>query len=113
MSTKLPSAAVPTSRVFRTRKAKKAAVHQMITHLEVEAGKGKEILPQGEVVSYIETGTMHFFILKSTGLLGLAGKKVNVKVALSPAGERYLITSLDNKTPRSLLTLPDLEEELV
>lgn len=112
MSIKLTTAPVPTSRIFRTRKEKKAAVHQMITHLEVEVGKGKEVFPQNEVVAHIETGIRTYFLNKPTGLLGLAGKKVTIKVALTPSGERYLITSLDNKTPLSLLALPDLEVEM-
>jgi len=57
-------------------------------------------LSQGQAISDIEVGKWLFYVMQS-------GKKVNVIVATSAYGHKYLKTIADGEHPNNLLSLPE------
>lgn len=57
-------------------------------------------LSQQDAIGYIEDGTYSFYV-------SVNRRVVNVIVAISPHGNKYLKTEADNREPNNLLNLPE------
>jgi hypothetical protein len=58
-------------------------------------------LPQPPAIEGIESGKWHFYVERPTG------DRVDVVVARSAAGNKYLKTTADGDQPNNLLSLPE------
>jgi len=75
--------------------------HERITHIGGKNPDGKRWrLTQEETISGIESGRYVFYVQK-------AGKTVNVIVATSTYGHKYIKTVADGVSPDNLLSLPE------
>jgi len=71
--------------------------YERITHI---GGDGWRKITQQEAINYIENGTHSFFVIKN-------GREVDVIVATSRFGNKYIKTEADGDEPNNLLSLPE------
>jgi hypothetical protein len=64
-----------------------------------DGGRWKRSQPQ--VITDIEAGTYQYYVERP------AGDRVNVVVATSPFGNKYIKTTADGDSPNNLLSLPE------
>ncbi|HAP51999.1 MAG TPA: DUF3892 domain-containing protein [Marinobacter adhaerens] len=78
--------------------------HERITHIGGKAGGenggGPWKITQEKAIDGIEAGTWAFYVTKN-------GSRVNVVVATSRYGNKYLKTEADGEQPNNLLSLPE------
>lgn len=78
--------------------------HERITHIGGSKGAkdsgGRWKLDQQQAINGIEDGTWSFFVSQG-------GHRVNVVVAVSRSGNKYLKTEADGEQPNNLLSLPE------
>lgn len=74
--------------------------YHAITHVGGNTGQQWKITLQ-EAITFIETGQWQFYVERPLG------DQVNVVVAVSRAGNKYLKTTADGDTPNNLLSLPE------
>jgi hypothetical protein len=73
--------------------------HERITHVGGYTDRQWK-LTQPEAIKLIEDGTWRFYVTKN-------GQRVNVIVAVSRWGNKYLKTENDGEQPNNLLSLPE------
>jgi hypothetical protein len=75
--------------------------HERITHVGGRNGDGSSWkLPQPDAIAGIESGRWAFYVMQY-------GRQVNVIVAVSRFGNKYLKTVADGEEPNNLLSLPE------
>jgi hypothetical protein len=74
-------------------------LYEQITHVG-GAGSARWKLPVEEVIRQIRDGEREFFVERPIG------DEVDVIVAVSPSGKKYLMTLADFDAPDTLLKLP-------
>lgn len=83
------------------RKSNRQDPHERITHIGgVNADGTRWTLTQIDAIKGIEDGKWEFFVRKD-------GKEVDVIVATSRYGHKYLKTKADGEQPNNLLSLPE------
>lgn len=87
--------------VLCVKKANRTDPHERITHIGGRNSDGQAWrLTQQEAISGIETGKWSFYVSRG-------GSIVNVIVATSRFGHKYLKTEADGEQPNNLLALPE------
>jgi hypothetical protein len=87
--------------VLCVRKTDRANPHEKITHIGGRNGDGTAWrLTQEAAVTGIEGGRWRFFVRRG-------GRTVDVVVAVSRWGHKYLRTEADGARPDNLLSLPE------
>jgi hypothetical protein len=78
--------------------------HERITHVGGRSGGegvgGAWRITQEEAIQGIQSGKWSFYVVKG-------GSQVNVVVAVSRFGNKYLKTEADGENPNNLLSLPE------
>ena len=86
-------------RIQCVQKAAGLDEYERITHVG-SAGSARWRLSVGDVIRQIREGEREFFVERPIG------DEVDVIVAVSPSGKKYLMTLADLDTPDTLLKLP-------
>lgn len=82
-------------------KSDRTNIHERIVNIGGINGDGTRWkISQTEAISAIESGKWSFYV-------GQGSNRVNVIIAISPAGYKYLKTANDNTTSNNLLSLPE------
>ncbi len=81
-------------------KSNRASQHESITHIGVKANGNYRKLTEAEAINGIDAGNWAFYVNKD-------GKLVDVIIATSLLGNRYLKTIADGVIPNNLLSLPE------
>lgn len=86
-------------RIQCVQKAAGLDLYEQITYVG-GAGSARWRLPVDEVIRQIRDGEREFFIERPIGDV------IDVIIAISPSGKKYLMTLADFDTPDTLLNLP-------
>ncbi len=87
--------------VLCVNKSDRTNPHERITHIGGKNGDGTQWrLPQQDAIGGIESGKWAFYVSRG-------GQSVNVIVATSRYGHKYLKTESDGEQPNNLLSLSE------
>lgn len=87
--------------VLCIKKADRHNPYERITHIGGKNGNGTSWrLSQPEAIQGIENGKWAFYVMRG-------GSTVDVIVAISQYGHKYLKTAADGEQPNNLLSLPE------
>lgn len=88
-------------RISCINKADRNNPNKHITHIGgVDADNKRWKITEEDAIEYIEKGTYEFYVFAG-------GSSVNVIIARSSAGHKYLRTVADGEIPDNLLSLPE------
>lgn len=88
-------------RISCINKADRFNPNKHITHIGgINADKTRWKMTEEKAIEYIENGTYEFYVYAG-------GSSVDVIVAISSAGNKYLRTVADGEIPDNLLSLPE------
>lgn len=82
-------------------KSDRTNIHERIMNIGgINGDKGRWKISQSEAILAIESDKWNFYV-------GQESNRVNVVIAISSAGYKYLKTANDNTTSNNLLSLPE------